>query len=68
MHDSLKFAVSDWRLKPGENHHAARARRFAEAYTGDERLLAVIELHDRPYCLWRRMRRRGRLDEAGSSA
>jgi hypothetical protein len=40
-----------------------RARRFAERYTGDERLLAAIEHHDRPYNLWRKMRRTGRLDE-----
>jgi hypothetical protein len=40
-----------------------RARRFAEGYTDDERLLATIEHHDRPYALWRKMRRRGKLDE-----
>ena len=31
-----------------------RARRFAERYTDDERLLSTLELHDRPYSLWRR--------------
>jgi hypothetical protein len=36
-----------------------RARRLAERYTSDERLLAAIELHDRPYHLWRRTRRPG---------
>jgi hypothetical protein len=63
VHDALKSQVQNWRPKTGENHHAMRARRFAERYTGDERLLATIEQHDRPYTLWRRMRRRGRLDE-----
>ena len=53
VHDSLKFAVSPWMLRVGENHHAMRARRFAEAYTSDQRLLVTIELHDRPYYLWR---------------
>jgi hypothetical protein len=53
VHDTLKFAVSPWMLRLGENHHAMRARRFAEAYTSDERLLVTIELHDRPYHLWR---------------
>jgi hypothetical protein len=53
VHDSLKFAVSSWLLRVGENHHAMRARRFAEGYTRDERLLVTIELHDRPYYLWR---------------
>jgi hypothetical protein len=62
VHDALKHAVHDWLPKRGENHHAMRARRFAERYTDDERLLATIELHDRPYAIWRRMRRLG-LDE-----
>ncbi len=53
VHDSLKFAVSPWLPRGGENHHAMRARRFAERYTSDERLLVTIELHDRPYHLWR---------------
>jgi hypothetical protein len=63
VHDALKNKVQHWRPKTGENHHAMRARRFAERYVHDERLLAAIELHDRPYSLWRKMRRRGRLDE-----
>ena len=63
VHDSLKNRVQNWRPKTGENHHAMRARRFAERHIDDERLLATIELHDRPYSLWRKMRRRGHLDE-----
>ncbi|HEX7173073.1 MAG TPA: hypothetical protein VF365_10745 [Candidatus Limnocylindria bacterium] len=60
VHDGFKHAVSWFRPKTGENHHAMRARRFAEDYTGEERLLATIELHDRPYSLWKRLRRGGR--------
>jgi hypothetical protein len=63
VHDSLKYQVQKWRPKTGENHHALRARRFAERYTGDERLLATIEQHDRPYNLWRKARRRGHTDQ-----
>jgi hypothetical protein len=63
LHDSFKRDVKRWLPRAGENHHATRARRFAERFTGDERLLATIELHDRPYAIWRQMRRRGRLDE-----
>ena len=63
VHDSLKYRVQSWRPKTGENHHATRARRFAERYTDDERLLATIEQHDRPYNLWRRGRRRRRPEE-----
>ena len=60
VHDSLKNRVQHWRRRTGENHHAMRARRLAENYTDDERLLATIELHDRPYAIWKRMRRTGR--------
>src|ERR687884_699980 len=63
VHDSLKYEVQHWRPKTGENHHAMRARRFAERYTDDERLRATIELHDRPYAIWKKMKRKGRLDE-----
>jgi hypothetical protein len=63
VHDSLKNRVQHWRPRTGENHHAMRARRLAERFTNDERLLTTIELHDRPYAIWKKMRRRGRLDE-----
>jgi hypothetical protein len=64
VHDALKNRVHYWRPRTGANHHALRARRFAERYTDDERLLTTIELHDRPYALWKKMRRRGgRVDE-----
>jgi hypothetical protein len=64
VHDALKYRVRAWVPKTGRNHHAARARELAERYTDDERVLTTIELHDRPYAIWRRMRRKGRLDEA----
>jgi hypothetical protein len=63
VHDSFKGDVRWFLPKSGANHHAMRARRFAERYTDDERLLATIELHDRPYAIWKKMRRTGRLDE-----
>ena len=63
VHDSFKYQVQTFRPRTGENHHGMRARRFAERFTNDERLLSTIELHDRPYTLWRRLRRTGRLDE-----
>ena len=61
VHDSFKYRVRNWLPRQGPNHHAARARRFAERYTGDERLLTTIEYHDRPYHLWKGMRKRGEL-------
>jgi hypothetical protein len=63
VHDSFKYQVRERLPRVGENHHAMRARRFAERFTDDERVLAAIELHDRPYSLWRKLQRRGKLDE-----
>lgn len=59
VHDTLKGSVKEWLPRTGENHHAMRARRFAENFTSDERLLATLELHDRPYAIWKRKRRTG---------
>ena len=62
VHDSFKYRVRNWLPRQGRNHHASRARRFAERHTRDERLLAAIEMHDRPYHLWKGMKKRGELD------
>jgi hypothetical protein len=61
-HDSFKYLVNQAHPKSGENHHAMRARRFAQRYTDDELTLSIIELHDQPYAIWRRMRRTGHTD------
>ena len=63
VHDSFKYAVDAAKPKCGENHHATRARRFAERLLSDEAVLSTIELHDRPYAIWRRLRGKGHLDE-----
>ena len=47
-----------------ENHHAMRARRFAERHLADADLLDVIELHDDAYLAWRHGRRTGDWAEA----
>jgi hypothetical protein len=53
LHDSFKFQVDpDLGYSP-ENDHARLARRFAERYVGDERILATLEWHDEPYWIWR---------------
>jgi hypothetical protein len=65
VHDSFKYQVRERLPRSGENHHAMRARRFAERFTDDERLLGAIQFHDRPYSLWRKLQRRGKLDERG---
>jgi hypothetical protein len=63
VHDSFKYEVRERLPRVGENHHAMRARRFAERFSDDERVLSAIQYHDRPYSLWRRLQRRGKLDE-----
>jgi hypothetical protein len=53
VHDSFKAEVRRHeRWSPG-NDHATLARRFAERFTSDERVLAALELHDEPYWIWR---------------
>jgi hypothetical protein len=52
LHDSFKRAVRPEQPWSYDNDHAVLARRFAERYIADERLLAAIELHDEPYWLW----------------
>jgi hypothetical protein len=51
-HDSFKGEVRPDEPSSRENDHAALARRFAERYTSDERLLLTLELHDEPYRIW----------------
>ena len=53
VHDSFKAEVRPHERWSPDNDHATLARRFAERYTSDERLLATLELHDEPYWIWR---------------
>jgi hypothetical protein len=46
---------------PG-NDHAVLARRFAERYTADPRLLDTLEFHDAPHYIWRT-----RTDDGGAA-
>ena len=63
VHDAFKRDVRpDEPYSPG-NDHAVLARRFAERFTGDERLLAALELHDAPYYAWHTGAGRAALDE-----
>jgi RimJ/RimL family protein N-acetyltransferase len=64
VHDAFKGDVDRSRPKTGENHHAMRARRFAERYVADADLLDVIELHDEAYLAWRGGHRDGDWAEA----
>ena len=58
VHDSFKRSLATDEPWTPENDHAVRARRFAERFTDDERLLMTLELHDEPYWLWRHHRDR----------
>jgi hypothetical protein len=52
-HDSFKAAVRPHQRWSPDNDHAAFARRFAERFTSDERLLSALKLHDEPYWIRR---------------
>jgi hypothetical protein len=53
VHDAFKYRVRlDVPYSP-DNDHAVLARRFAERYTSDARLLTALELHDEPYWIWK---------------
>jgi hypothetical protein len=53
VHDAFKFRVCADRPYCPDNDHAVLARRFAERYTRDERVLTALELHDEPYWIWK---------------
>ena len=53
VHDSFKPAVKHGEPWSPENDHAMLARRFAERFADDERVLATIEHHDAPYWRWK---------------
>lgn len=52
IHDTFKYKVDRTQPKFGENHHTMIARRYAEKYINDEKLLDIIELHDEAYLSW----------------
>jgi hypothetical protein len=53
VHDAFKRAVDATAGWSRDNDRAVLARRFAERFTSDERLLVALALHDAPYWLWR---------------
>jgi hypothetical protein len=53
VHDAFKAEVRAHERWSPDNDHAMIARRFADGYIADERLLTTLELHDEPYWIWR---------------
>jgi hypothetical protein len=53
VHDACKNAVRPELGRVRDNDHAVLARRFAERYTRDRRVLDALEFHDTPYRIWR---------------
>lgn len=64
VHDTFKHQVDARRPATGENHHGMRARRFAERFLDDRRVLDVIELHDEAYNSWQNGNRDAQWDKA----
>jgi hypothetical protein len=52
VHDSFKYAVRPCDGWSRDNDHATLARRFAERYVTDERVLCAIEMHDELFWIW----------------
>ena len=63
VHDGFKYEVRERLPKTWRNHHADRARRFAEDFTDDAAILSTIQHHDRPYAIWRKLKRTDKVDE-----
>jgi len=55
VHDTFKYAEDKQRggKRDWSKHHSILARKFMEAYTEDQSVLDVIELHDEAYYCWR---------------
>ena len=53
VHDASKYRVRPDLGYSRDNDHAVLARRFAERYAHDPRLLDTLELHDAAYHIWR---------------
>lgn len=53
LHDAFKNRTDPACPYAPDNDHAVLARRFAERYVSDPAILATLELHDKPYWLWR---------------
>jgi hypothetical protein len=68
VHDTFKHQVDFDRPRTGENHHAMRARRFAERFIDDPAVLEVIELHDEAFNAWQLGNRDGKWDKAQARA
>lgn len=68
VHDTFKYQVEMDRPRTGENHHAMRARRFAERFVDDPAVLDVIELHDEAFNAWQMGNRDGKWDKAQARA
>jgi hypothetical protein len=59
LHDAFKREVDRSLPRVGDNHHAVRARQFAERYLDDADVLEVVELHDDAHNAWSAGKRDG---------
>ena len=53
LHDSFKYQEDKSDPRDWSQHHSKLARRFAEGFISDVRILETIELHDDAYYCWR---------------
>lgn len=53
VHDTFKHREDKSTPRDWNRHHAIYARNFLARYTDDPVLLAIVELHDEAYYIWR---------------
>lgn len=64
VHDTFKADAQRGVAISDPKSHASLARAFLAEYCTDPDMLAMVQLHDEPYALYRRYERTGTLDHA----
>ena len=55
VHDTFKGEAADGARITDPHSHASLARAFLAEFCGDADLLNIVQFHDEPYALWRRV-------------
>ncbi len=66
VHDTFKYAESKTYPRDWSKHHSMLARHFMAAYTEEQDVLDIIELHDEAYYAWRLLKLYGK-EDAGTA-
>ncbi|HEX3314349.1 MAG TPA: hypothetical protein VHR72_05620 [Gemmataceae bacterium] len=67
-HDSFKAASQSGVAITNPRSHASLARAFLAEFCDDADLLAMVQLHDEPFALWRQVENKGKCNPARFAA